>query len=348
MSAQQLESILAEFRAPGYVRQTKHGPVVTTHLVELGGGIRVRKVTALEEDIALRMGVDSVRVVSNMPGVPYLGVEVPRADRQDVVWRPERPTRRILPLSLGVSTLGEPVHVDLAKAPHLLVAGATGSGKSICIHTMICSLLLAPTHVKFVLIDPKMLEFTPYAYCGALLTPIITDAMRATRVLGQLCESMDARYAELARHGCRDIAEYHAKGGDMAYVVVVIDEWADLFAMQKEGIVLPVVRLAQKARAAGIHLVLATQRPSVKVLPGLIKANFPARIALKVTNMTDSRVVLDQNGAERLLGRGDMLVQGFGLQGVQRVHGAFVDPYAAFGQRLSNKVESKVGHDGYC
>jgi S-DNA-T family DNA segregation ATPase FtsK/SpoIIIE len=261
-----------------------------------------------------------------VPGVPYLGVEVPRDDRQDVPWRTAA-SAATLPLALGVDTLGQRVTVDLAKAPHLLVAGATGSGKSICIHTMICSIMASPAYAGFILVDPKQLEFRAYKGHPHLFSSIITDAMTATRAMNRLCEEMESRYTLLARHNCRDIAEYNSKYASIPYVIVVIDEWADLFAMQKDGIVLPVVRLAQKARACGIHLVLATQRPSVKVLPGLIKANFPARIALKVTNMTDSRVVLDRNGAERLLGRGDMLVSGFGLPEPVRVHGAYVDPY---------------------
>jgi S-DNA-T family DNA segregation ATPase FtsK/SpoIIIE len=320
-----LESILEEFDCPGVVRQVRTGPVVQTMLVELGAGVRVRKVAALEDDIALRLGVDSVRVVPNVPGLPYLGVEVPRDDRQLVRWVPSNGSAT-LPLALGVDTLGVRVTVDLAKAPHLLVAGATGSGKSICVHTMICSLIAAPVDVRFLLIDPKMLEFRAYEEHPMLAHPVITDAMRATRALGSVVNEMERRYTELARVGCRDIGEYNARGGRMTYVVVVIDEWADLHSMQGKGIELPVVRLAQKARAAGIHMVLATQRPSVKVLSGLIKGNFPARIALKVTNMTDSRVILDRNGAERLLGRGDMLVSGFGLGEPTRVHGAFIEP----------------------
>lgn len=324
MDARQLESVLEEFRAPGLVRHVHTGPVVHTYLVELGAGVRVKKVVSLEADIALRMGVDAVRVVANVPGVPYVGVEVPRHDRQVVRW--QAPTASgALPLALGTDTLGMRVSVDLAKAPHLLVAGATGSGKSVAVHTMICSLLQARPSTRFVLIDPKMLEFRAYEGHRSLASPVITDAMTATRALNALVDEMQSRYAFLAQRNCRDIAEWHARGGTMPYVVAVIDEWADLFAMQKDAIVLPVVRLAQKARAAGIHLVLATQRPSVKVLPGLIKANFPARIALRTTNKTDSRVVLDHNGAESLLGMGDMLVCGFGLTTPQRIHGAYVD-----------------------
>jgi S-DNA-T family DNA segregation ATPase FtsK/SpoIIIE len=321
MNARKIESILAEFSVPGDVVQTHIGPVVETHLVKLGAGIRVKKVVGLEDDIALRMGVDTVRVVPNVPGVPYLGVEVPRADRQIVPYVIPK-NRGTLPMSLGVDTLGRPVQIDLARAPHLLVAGATGSGKSVCIHTMVWSLM--GQGVRFVLIDPKMLEFRAYEGLSPLLTPVITEPDRAVEVLQTLVSSMEKRYAALAKYGCRDISEFRAKGGNMNYIACVIDEWADLHVTKGKAVELPVVRLAQKARACGIHLILATQRPSVKVLPGIIKANFPARIALKVTNMTDSRVVLDCNGAERLLGLGDMLVSGFG-SGIMRVHGAFLD-----------------------
>lgn len=321
-----LERILAQFDVPGDVVQVRTGPVVRTHLVELGPGVRVKKVAGLGDDIALRLGVDSVRVVPNMPGLPYLGVEVPRDDRQMVAWTDSTSSAR-LPLSLGVDTLGQRVTVDLAKAPHLLVAGTTGSGKSVALHTMICSLLSSPIYGGFILIDPKRLEFQAYQGMSSLFAPIITDSEDAVAAMQALVVEMEERYERFARVGCRDIVEFNRHGGRMPYVFVVIDEWADLFAMQAKAIESPVVRLAQKSRAAGIHMVLATQRPSVKVLPGLIKANFPARIALKVTNMTDSRVVLDQNGAEKLLGMGDMLVSGFGLGSPTRVHGAYLDPY---------------------
>jgi len=337
MTAQRLESILAEFDVTGRVRQTRTGPVVVTHLVELGAGVRVKKVLTLEDDIALRMGVDSVRVIGNMPGVPYLGVEVPRADRQIVSFEPSA-SSSILPMFLGVDTMGQRVNVDLTKAPHLLVAGATGSGKSIVLHTMILSLLQSQQSVRLVLIDPKMLEFNAYTYCAELACPPITDSMEAVNVLNRLVAEMERRYQALSAAGCRDIAEFNAKNPDMPYLIVVIDEWADLYAMQKKGVELPVVRLAQKARACGIHLILATQRPSVKVLPGIVKANFPARIALKVTSGVDSRVVLDQVGAERLLGRGDMLVSGFGLGQPTRLHGAYVDPYKFFASRVNKRV----------
>jgi S-DNA-T family DNA segregation ATPase FtsK/SpoIIIE len=336
MSIDSLEAVLAEFKCPSEVRMVTDGPILHTHMVELGAGVRVKKVVALADDIALRLGVDSVRIVPNVPGLPYLGVEIPKRTPQMVHWKPPNYADGLLPLSLGLDVYGDHVQVDLTTAPHVLVAGATGSGKSVAMHTMICSLLMGRRPVRLLLIDPKMLEFRPYAHCGALLHPIITEAPRATRVLMKLVASMDARYAELARHSCRDITDYHAKGGRMPYVVVFIDEWADLFMMQKQAVVNPVVRLAQKARAAGIHIVLATQRPSVKVLPGIIKANFPARVALRVTNGTDSRVILDQNGAERLLGRGDMLISGFGESSLRRAHGAYVDPYAAFASRLNN------------
>lgn len=330
MSKQRLESVLAEFKAPGVVKSAQQGPVVTTYLVELGAGVRVRKVAALEDDIALRLGASSCRVVPNVPGLPYVGIEIPQPVRKDVPWVPAS-SGHTLPLSLGVDTLGRQVTVDLAKAPHVLVAGSTGSGKSVCIHTMIYSIMRSKAYAGFILVDPKQLEFQAYKGHPHLFSDIITSPNTATVAMNQLCEEMESRYTLFAKRKCRDIAEYNEEYPPIPYVVVVIDEWADLFAMQKDAIVLPVVRLAQKARACGIHLVLATQRPSVKVLPGLIKANFPARIALSVTNMTDSRVVLDKNGAERLLGRGDMLVQGFGLPDTQRVHGSYVDPYEMLG-----------------
>lgn len=340
MNARRLETIFAEFGLPAEVVEVRTGPVVETYLCEPGPGVRVGRIAALEDDIALRLGFDTVRVVPNVPGVAAFGVEVPREDRQMVPFGPVPTTGKALPLYLGVDTLGQRVTVDLAKAPHVLVAGQTGSGKSICVHTMIVSLLLGRTPIRFVLIDPKRLEFAAYRGMSELLLPPIVDARDATQALETLVGAMEARYKVLERAGARDIAEYRARGGQMAYVVAVVDEWADLYVTEGKRIELPVVRLAQKARAAGIHLVLATQRPSVKVLPGIIKANFPARVALRVTNMTDSRVVLDQNGAERLLGRGDMLVSGFDLERLTRVHGSFVDPEDVFMQNHYDKRRS--------
>jgi len=320
----QLEAILSQFKAPGKVRHTRCGPVVTTFFVEPGIGIKVRKIASLEDDIALRLGVDTCRIVPNMPGHPFMGIEIPRDDPDIVGFVPPRNTGK-LKMMLGLDTIGNRITVDLARAPHLLVAGATGSGKSVAVHTMILSLLASGADVRLLLIDPKQLEFRAYENIPQLLLPIITEPDAAVTALNALVTSMESRYTVLANAGARDISEFE---GPMPYVVVVIDEWADLFMAQKDAVTNPVVRLAQKARAAGIHIILATQRPSVKVLPGLIKANFPARIALKVTNGTDSRVILDANGAERLIGRGDMLVNGFQFGSPFRVHGAYADPYA--------------------
>lgn len=323
-----IERILRNFDAPGTVVDVQSGPVVATYLVELGADTRVSKLERLADDIALRLGVDHARIVPNVPGAPYSGVEIPRHDREVVPWT-WYPTDATLPLQLGVDTLGNPVVCDLARAPHLLVAGATGSGKSVTVHAMICGMLTRHSErdLRLVLIDPKRLEFASYARLPHLLGGrVVTDSTDAVDALERLCDGMESRYELLEQSGCRDIASYRARGGHMPYVVVVIDEWADLYYAQKKAAESPLVRLAQKARAAGIHIVLATQRPSAKVVTGLIKANFPARMALRVGSMVDSRVILDCNGAEQLLGRGDSLVSGFGRTKPFRVHGAYCNP----------------------
>lgn len=326
--AKRIEEVLADFDTPVRVVDCMGGPVVETYRLELGPRTRVGKLASLEADLALRLGVDRVRVVPNLPGVALAGVEVPRDDRQIVapVWSTDE--SMALPMNLGVDTMGRRIDRDLCDAPHLLVAGTTGSGKSIAIHAMLANFAFCwgSKNLRMVLIDPKMLELSVYRDVPYLLGDVIHNAHDAVKALRILVDEMAARYTELARVGARDIGAYRKSGRHMPYIVVVIDEWADLYLRAKKDIEKPLVQLAQKSRAAGIHIILATQRPSANVISGVIKANFPSRMALRVSSMTDSRVILDSNGAEALEGKGDALISGFGETGLTRVHMPLVYP----------------------
>ena len=335
-----LEKKLQDFNIDGRVTQVHPGPVVTMYEFEPAPGVKVNQIVNLSDDLALAMRSTSVRIEAPLPGKSVVGIEIPNHQREHVylkeVLNSERTEPRPkLPLALGKDIFGTPLVADLAMMPHLLVAGATGSGKSVALNAMILSLLCSvpPNEVKFIMIDPKLLELSAYEEIPHLMTPVLVKAKDTPLVFSKLVGEMQNRYRLLAEAGVRNIEAYNQKiqnkSGEeprskLPYLVIIVDELADLMAVAARDLEDSITRLAQMARAAGIHLILATQRPSVDVLTGIIKANFPARIAFQVSSKTDSRTILDSNGAEQLLGRGDMLFMSPGTSRPTRVHGAFV------------------------
>lgn len=359
-TSQRIEAQLRNFNVKAEVRDVLVGPVVTRYELELQPGIKASKVTSIDTDLARALTFKSIRVAETIPGKPYIGIETPNAKRQTVYLRDVldsdefRNSNALLPMALGKDISGKSVVIDLAKTPHLLVAGSTGSGKSVGINTMILSLLyrVRPEDVKFIMIDPKVVELSVYNDIPHLLTEVVTDMRKAANALRWCVEEMERRYQLLAQVRVRNIEgfndkidELKAEGygipdplwkpsdsmdataphlGRMNYIVVIVDEFADLMMVAGKQIEELIARLTQKARAVGIHVILATQRPSVDVITGLIKSNIPSRIAFTVVQRNDSRTILDQNGAEALLGRGDMLYLANGTTELMRVHGAFM------------------------
>ncbi|MEI6286860.1 MAG: DNA translocase FtsK, partial [Bacillota bacterium] len=297
-------------------------------------GVKVSRITNLADDIALKFAVGGVRIEAPIPGKAAIGIEVPNRTSDGVCLREiiesaeYQASTSPLTVGLGKDIAGNIVITDLAKMPHLLVAGSTGSGKSVCINTIISSILFKsrPDEVKFIMIDPKMVELTNYNGIPHLLVPVVTDAERASAALRWAVQEMDKRYAMFANAGTRDINRYNELTEEerLPLVVVIIDELADLMMVAPVDVEDSICRLAQKARAAGIHLILATQRPSVDVITGTIRNNIPSRIAFMVSSQTDSRVILDSGGAEKLLGRGDMLFSPVGASKPRRVQGVYV------------------------
>ncbi|MFQ5608060.1 MAG: DNA translocase FtsK, partial [Candidatus Zixiibacteriota bacterium] len=313
------------------------GPVVTRYEFRPALGVKINQIVNLADDLALAMRAKRIRIVAPIPGKAAVGIEVPIREREIVYLKDILRTRRFragdirLPLALGKGSAGEPFVADLTKMPHLLIAGATGSGKSVCINALIASLLfrLDPSDLRFIFIDPKMLELSVYSGIPHLERPVVTNPRKAERVLADAVVEMEDRYKKLAARSVRHIIDYNRKVDDpsrkLPYLVIVIDELADLMMSQTSAKTeLLLTRLAQMARAVGIHLILATQRPSVDVITGLIKANFPSRVAFNVASKVDSRTILDANGAEKLLGLGDMLFQWAGQPELIRLHGAFI------------------------
>jgi len=351
-----IEEKLGEYRVKVKVLDAYAGPVITRYEIEPDVGVRGSSVTNLEKDLARSLGVTAIRVVETIPGKTCMGLELPNPKRQTIRLREvfDSPafasSHSKLTLALGEDITGEPVVTDLAKAPHLLVAGTTGSGKSVGVNSMILSMLYkaTPDDVRLIMIDPKMLELSVYQDIPHLLAPVVTDMKHAANALNWCVNEMEKRYRLMSHVGVRNLAGYNEKIAEAAargekianpfsftpddaepleklpFIVVVVDEFADLMMVAGKQIEQLIARLAQKARAAGIHLILATQRPSVDVITGLIKANIPTRIAFQVSSKIDSRTVLDQMGAENLLGQGDMLFLPPGTGYPQRVHGAFV------------------------
>jgi len=346
-----LERTLEEFGIAAQVVEIDRGPVITQFELELAPGVKIGKVAGLADDIARAMKAQSVRVVAPIPGKSTVGVEVPNSYREIVRLRElfeggvlER-RRMTIPLLLGKDAAGEPLIADLAQSPHLLIAGATGSGKSVCINSVIMTLLMTqyPDRLKLLLIDPKMVELSVFRDIPHLMAPVLTDMKKAATVLEWATRKMDERYSLLANVGARNIAAYNALGEKgirrrlglgprevldevpfhMPYIVIVIDELADIMMVAAKEVENTITRLAQKSRAVGIHLIVATQRPSVDVVTGLIKANLPSRIAFQASSKVDSRTILDRNGAEKLLGQGDMLFLAPGTSKLVRAQGSY-------------------------
>jgi S-DNA-T family DNA segregation ATPase FtsK/SpoIIIE len=328
-----LEKKLLDYAVKGRVVQVYAGPVVTMYEFEPAPGVKINRVVSLSEDLALALRAQSIRI-SPVPGKAAIGIEIPNERRETVSLREIissdvfRRSRSKLTLALGKDIFGTPVTADLARMPHLLVAGATGAGKSVALNAMVLSLLYRarPDEVKMLMIDPKLLEFSVYNGVPHLIAPVLTNPKEAAEMLRKMVLEMEWRYRLIAEKGVRNIDSYNAaspRAERLPYIVIFIDELADLMFAAASHVEDSIARLAQMARASGIHLVLATQRPSVDVITGVIKANFPARIAFQVTTKIDSRTILDAQGAEQLIGMGDML---FMLPGVKilRVHGAFV------------------------
>jgi S-DNA-T family DNA segregation ATPase FtsK/SpoIIIE len=337
-SAKLLEKTLHSFGVKGKVTQVQPGPVITRYEIEPAVGQKVAPIANLADDLALALKARAIRVVAPIPGKAAVGIEVPNARPKIVrlgslLETPEyQDDESPLNIALGRTISGEPFCAALDRMPHVLVAGATGAGKSVCINTIITSILYrsGPEDVRFVMVDPKMLELMSYAGLPHVIPPIVTQPKEAVKILKWAVGEMEARYRTLAHVGVRSITDYNkrlvAEGAStMPYLVVIVDELADLMlSNQKSEIEDHIARLAQMARAVGIHLVVATQRPSVDVITGVIKANFPSRIAFQVPTRTDSRTILDSIGAEKLLGKGDMLYLGVGMSSPMRVHGSFI------------------------
>ena len=332
-NARTLQKTLEDFKVMARIINACHGPAVTRYELEPAPGVKVSKITNLADDLALSLAAFSVRI-EPIPGKAAIGIEVPNKELEGVQLREvlEDPAfedaKSKLTVGLGKDIGGQAIFADLAKMPHLLVAGATGSGKSVCINTLITSILFKakPDEVKFILIDPKMVELSGYNGIPHLMVPVVTDAKRAASVLNWAVQEMEKRYAKFAEKVVRNMETYNAHFPEdkMASIVIIIDELADLMMVAPHDVEDAICRLAQKARAAGIHLVLATQRPSVDVITGIIKANIPSRISFAVSSQIDSRTILDMSGAEKLLGKGDMLFYPIGASKPQRVQGAFV------------------------
>lgn len=359
-AASSLMATLKEFNIDANVTEIRKGPVVTMFEILPAPGVRLSKIQALQDNIALRLAAKSVRIVAPIPGKRAVGIEVPNKNRAIVSFREcieqNRPEwkKMAVPVVLGKDIEGETQLMDLVKTPHLLIAGSTGAGKSVCVNSMILSILYkrSPDEVKMILIDPKIVELSLYNGIGHLLTPVITEPKMAMQALQYcLCE-MERRYAVLKSLGCRDIASYNQKIKEqhlatekLSYIVVVIDEFADLMATTGKQLEQSVARLAAKARAIGIHLVLATQRPSVDVITGLIKANIPSRIAFMVSSKMDSRIIIDQMGADKLLGKGDMLYASSTDPFPIRIQGAFVSDQEV--ENVVNEVKNIWGEPEY-
>jgi len=345
-----LEKILLDFGVSGDIKKVSHGPVVTLNEFEPAAGVKVSKIINLSDDIARNTSSESARIAT-IPGRSTIGIELPNSTRENVYLSEILSNSDFikkdikLPIALGKNISGIPVVGDLASMPHLLIAGTTGSGKSVCINTIILSLLFrhTPEKCKFILIDPKMLELSTYEGIPHLLCPVITEAKKAASVLGWVVKEMENRYRLMTKEGVRNIDGYNTKHAlAMPYIVVVVDEMSDLMLVAGKEIENYIQKLSQMARAAGIHIIMATQRPSVDVITGTIKANFPTRISFQVTSKIDSRTILGEQGAEQLLGKGDMLYMSSANR-IVRIHAPFVSDNEI--EKVNNYLRSQAEPD---
>ena len=345
-----LEKILLDFGVDGKIKKISHGPVVTLNEFEPAAGVKVSKIINLSDDIARNTSSESARI-STIPGSNTVGIELPNTTRENVYLseilnNSDFKKKDIkLPIALGKNISGNPIVGDLSSMPHLLIAGTTGSGKSVCINTIILSLLYrhTPEKCKFILIDPKMLELSTYEGVPHLLCPVITEAKKAASVLGWVVKEMESRYRLMTREGVRNIDGYNSKHKlPMPFIVVVVDEMSDLMLVAGKEIENYIQKLSQMARAAGIHIIMATQRPSVDVITGTIKANFPTRISFQVTSKIDSRTILGEQGAEQLLGKGDMLYMSSANR-IVRIHAPFVSDNEI--EKINNSLRSQAEPD---
>jgi len=345
-----LEKILLDFGVSGNIKKVSHGPVVTLNEFEPAAGVKVSKIINLSDDIARNTSSESARIAT-IPGRSTIGIELPNSTRENVylseiLSNTDFNKKDIkLPIALGKNISGISVVGDLASMPHLLIAGTTGSGKSVCINTIILSLLYrhTPDKCKFILIDPKMLELSAYEGIPHLLCPVITEAKKAASVLGWVVKEMESRYKLMTKVGVRNIDSYNSKHTlSMPYIVVVVDEMSDLMLVAGKEIENYIQKLSQMARAAGIHIIMATQRPSVDVITGTIKANFPTRISFQVTSKIDSRTILGEQGAEQLLGKGDMLYMSSANK-IVRIHAPFVSDNEI--EKVNNYLRSQAEPD---
>lgn len=346
MNSRLLERKLLDYGVAGNITEIHPGPIITMYEFVPAPGVKVNKVVNLEDDLAMIMGGKSVRIIAPIPNKAAVGIEIPNNNREtvwlkDIIGHPkfQKPESHLI-LAIGKDTEGIPFVSDLAKMPHLLMAGATGVGKSVALNSMVISFLYkgTPEELRFIMIDLKMLELSIYEGIPHLLLPVVTNPKRASQALRWVVSEMERRYEVLAQKGTRHLSSYNklvAREERLPFIVVFIDELADLMMTASRDVEVSITRLAQMARAAGIHLILATQRPSVDVITGLIKANFPARISFKVTSKHDSRTIIDTVGAEHLLGSGDMLFMSGGASNLQRIHGAFVS---------ETEINRVVGH----
>jgi DNA segregation ATPase FtsK/SpoIIIE, S-DNA-T family len=344
MQSRLVEKKLEDFGVFGKVVAVIPGPVITTFEYEPAPGVKINKIVNLTDDLALALRAMSIRIVAPIPGKAVIGIEIPNPDRQMVRFKEVLVSeafdqaKSFLTLCLGKDIVGNPVVAELDKMPHLLIAGATGAGKSVALNTMICSFLYkaTPDDVKFIMVDPKRIELSTYDGIPHLITPVVTDVKKATNALFWAVREMEHRYELLSEKKARNVLQYNQKiekekkagkedvPSKLPFIVIIIDELADLMMVASRDVEVALTRLAQMARAAGIHLILATQRPSVDVLTGIIKANFPTRLTFQVSSKTDSRTIIDCNGAEHLLGMGDMLFLPPGAAKLQRIHGAYL------------------------